>query len=357
MNLDAVGLSAKVIATMQGARAASTRSQYDARWQAFEKWCAPRRVVPFQAPTVEVLNFLQELMDRGLTFSTIKVYLAAISACHIGVDGKPVSQHEWVARFMKGARRLLPVRKSLVPPWDLAVVLDALCLPPFEPLESVDLKHLSLKTAMLVALTTAKRVSDIHALSVSPECARFGETRVVLKPNPAFIPKNLLSACNPVELLSFHPPPFASEEDRRLHCLCPVRALRAYVDRTRTARRSEQMFVSWDSRAMGKPITKVRLSQWIVETIRLAYTGMGMTPPEGLRAHSTRGMSASWGLCRGTSIQDVCLAANWASPTTFVSFYRLDVAATSLAHTVLGVAARRARARTGGTVGEEGGPQ
>ncbi|KAI2661669.1 enzymatic polyprotein [Labeo rohita] len=57
LNLNATGLPSRVIETIQNARAASTRSAYD------------------------VLCFLQELLDKGRAFSTVKVYLAAISAC------------------------------------------------------------------------------------------------------------------------------------------------------------------------------------------------------------------------------------------------------------------------------------
>ena len=93
-------------------------------------------------------------------FSTIKMYLAA------------VNQHLLVCRSMKGAHRLLPVSGPLVASWDWAVVLEGLKGPPFEPLEEADLKHLSFKTALLLALALAKHVSDIHALSVHPSCTR-----------------------------------------------------------------------------------------------------------------------------------------------------------------------------------------
>ena len=329
---------------MQNSRAGSTRSLYDAKWRVFERWCQgrPDRIVPYQASLPTVLSFLQEHLDNGQAFSTLRGYLAAISACHVGFGNDTVGAHPLVRRFMKGARRLRPVVRSAVPLWDLNVVLDALSLAPFEPLASVDLKFLSLKTTMLLALTTAKRVSDLHALSVAPECLCFaeGDARVTIKPNPAFMPKNFLAGCNPVDLMAFHPPPFASREAQSLNLLCPVRALRLYVDRTAADRSSSQLFVSWDPRARGKSITKVRLSQWLVEAIQLAYTSKGMQPPIGLRAHSTRGMSASWALCRGVSIQDVCMAASWASPSTFSTFYSLDVATSSMAHAVLGVASR-----------------
>ena len=286
-----------------------------------------------------ILTFLQDLLDRNKSFSTVKVYLAAVSACHVGFGDKTAGQHPLIRQFMKGARRLRPVSKPLAPSWDLPMVLDVLSQPPFEPLQQLDLKVLSLKTALLVALSTAKRVSDIHALSVNPACMQFfpGDTRVVLKPNPAFIPKvfNPSLSCRPIELFAFNPPPFTSLEQERLNALCPVRALRAYVDKTAELRKTDQLFVSCAKSRLGRPLTKQRLSQWIVAAIALAYTTKGQQPPAGLRAHSTRGMSTSWALFQGFPIEDVCLAACWANPTTFVRFYRLDVTAPTLAHTVL----------------------
>ena len=202
--LAADGLTPGVIDTIQGARALSTRTLYDSRWKAFHKWCLAQspRLDSFQAPIGEVLRFLQDRVDAGLTFSTVKVWLASITACHIGYDGVRVSEHPWVPPFMKGVKRLRARSKGLFPSWDLPVVLEGLCKPPFEPLESADLKFLTLKTVLLVALTTTKRVSDIKALSVSQEYLRFsadGET-VWLRPNSDFVAKNLLVPELPVEL-------------------------------------------------------------------------------------------------------------------------------------------------------------
>ena len=70
----------------------------------------------------------------------------------------------------------------------------------------------------------------------------------------------------------------------------PVRALRTYVDKTAGFRKSEQLFVSWAAPHFGKPLTKQRLSRWIVEAIALAYESKGLRPPAGLRTHSTHGI-------------------------------------------------------------------
>lgn len=59
------------------------RSTYDGKWRAFEDWCVKTGVVAFQSPVPAILTFLQELLDKGLAFFTVKVYLAAISACHM----------------------------------------------------------------------------------------------------------------------------------------------------------------------------------------------------------------------------------------------------------------------------------
>ncbi|MBN3302713.1 HARB1 nuclease, partial [Amia calva] len=82
----------------------------------------------------------------------LKVYLAAISACHVWIDGEPPGSHFLAVQFLKGARRLWPPRTPSLPAWHLDVVLDALSQAPFEPLNSADLKLVSL------TITSAKHV-------------------------------------------------------------------------------------------------------------------------------------------------------------------------------------------------------
>ncbi|XP_061566118.1 H-2 class II histocompatibility antigen, A-U alpha chain-like [Cololabis saira] len=91
----------------------------------------------------------------------------------------------------------------------------------------------SWKTAFLLAVTSAKRVSELHALSVSPTCLRWkaDSSGVTLWPNVAFLPKVLPPdhANQAIELAAYHPPPFESRVEERANLLCPVRALRLYL--------------------------------------------------------------------------------------------------------------------------------
>ncbi len=109
---------------------------------------------PLPSELAVVLSFLQELLDKGRSHSTLKVFVAAIAAFHAPIAGQSVGRDNSVVRFLKGARRLNPPRPLTVPTWDLPTVLRALKGPPFEPLQSTNLRSLSLKTALLLALAS-----------------------------------------------------------------------------------------------------------------------------------------------------------------------------------------------------------
>ncbi len=53
--------------------------------------------------------------------------------------------------------------------------------------------------------------------------------------------------------------------------LCPVRALRIYVDRTAQWHGSDQLFMCFGGKSKGSAVSKQRMSHWIVEAISLAY--------------------------------------------------------------------------------------
>ncbi len=203
--------------------------------------------------------------------------------------------------------RLRPVRPMAVPSWDLSVILEGLVAAPFEPLESAPERILTFKVTLLLALTSLKRVGDLQALSVSEMCMDFapGLVKVTLRPRPGYIPKVLstLFRSQVVTLHSFHPPPFASGEDERLHMLCPVRALKMYVNRSNIWRKSSQLLVCFGAGRRGLAASKQRISHWVRDAISLAYEVRGLPSPLSLRAHSTRGVASSQALFRGVPLE------------------------------------------------------
>ncbi len=322
------GLPAEVQETIASARAPATRKLYSSKWGVFESWCLTRAIDPVNCPVGPVLEFLQERLTAGAAATTLRVYVAAIAARR-ELDEIPLGRHQLVSAFMRGARRLRPVRPTAVPSWDLSVVLEGLVTAPFEPLESALDRILTLKVVLLLALTSLKRVGDLQAFSVSETCMDFapGLVKVTLRPRPGYITKVLSTSFRSqvVTLHSFHPPPFASSEDERLHMLCPVRALKLYVDRSKVWRKSPQLLICFGAGRRGLATSKQRISHWVRDAISLAYEARELPSPLSLRAHSTRGVASSQALFRGVHLEDICVAAGWSSPHTFVRFYNLDV--------------------------------
>lgn len=130
----------------------------------------------------------------------------------------------------------------------------------------------------------------------------------------------------PVFYRPFVLPPFRSADQEKLNLLCPVRAL--HWTHTFTGLLSGGSPSSYLCALVHPekvlPATKQTLSRWIVDAISLAYEHQGLPSPVAVRAHSTRGMAASKALGSGASL-DVCNAAGWSSPLTYVRFYGLDL--------------------------------
>ncbi len=322
------GLPAEVQETIASARAPATRKLYSSKWGVFESWCLTRAINPVNCPVGPVLEFLQERLTAGAAATTLRVYVAAIAARR-ELDEIPLGRHRMVSAFMRGVRRLRPVRPTAVPSWDLSVVLEGLVTAPFEPLESASDRILTLKVVLLLALTSLKRVGDLQDFSLSETCMDFapGLVKVTLRPRPGYIPKVLSTSFRSqvVTLHSFHPPPFASSEDERLHMLCPVRALKLYVDRSKVWRKSPQLLICFGAGRRGLAMSKQRISHWVRDAISLAYEARNLPSPLSLRAYSTRGVASSQALFRGVPLEDICVVAGWSSPHTFVRFYNLDV--------------------------------
>ncbi|KAL0148119.1 hypothetical protein M9458_056589 [Cirrhinus mrigala] len=279
-HLLASGLSTEVVETILQSRAPSTRKLYALKWKLFTSWCGHRQQDPVNCPVGSVLEFLQSRLSAGLSHSTLKVYIAAISAYHAPLGGLSVGKDPLVTRFLHGALRLRP-----------------------------------------------PRVGDLQALSVAPSFLDFapGLSKAFLYPKTGYVPKVPSSTPRPVVLQAFCPPPFRDADQQKLNCMCPVRALDAYVHRVARWRKSDQLFVCYGPPKRGLPASKQTLSRWVVDAILSAYEASDLPPPLGIRAHSTRSMAASKAFLAGVPMQDICNAAGWSSPLTFVRFYELDL--------------------------------
>ena len=99
---------------------------------------------------------------------------------------------------------------------------------------------------------------------------------------------------------------------------CPIRALKYYVDRTKSHRKHDQLFLTCKDPFV--PASKDTVSRWIVNAIKAAGQE-AMVDSALLHAHDTRGISTSWALFAGLPQADILKAAYWSSPNSFISYY------------------------------------
>lgn len=127
---------------------------------------------------------LKDCFSAGLTSSTLKVYVAAITAYHAPLGSGSLGRYLLVSRFLHDAMR--PASHARVLAWDLVVVLEGLSMAHFEPIESVLDKFLMLKTSFLCVFTSLKREGDLQVLSVASSFLEFALGRV-----KAFLPPRI----------------------------------------------------------------------------------------------------------------------------------------------------------------------
>ena len=134
------------------------------------------------------------------------------------------------------------------PEWNPALVLSALTKPPFEPLDQASDQLLTWKTVFLIALASGKRRGEIHAFEHARLQRTTGWTQVTVR-SLSFISKTQILGKGPKCVLSCTNPALdrhlsnGMAEDR---LLCPVRALRFYLERSMPWREHKRLlFVSF----------------------------------------------------------------------------------------------------------------
>ncbi len=160
-----------------------------------------------------------------------------------------------------GDRAQNPPGRSLVPMWNLSVVLAVLIEKPFEPLHQATPWDLTLKVLLLLAATSTHRVSEIHTLRIDPHFRIQNPRSFCLAPNPAFLPttSTKVAISSDLEIAAFYPEP-TSALKQGFHLMYPVCALRIYLRCTEHSLwPNRSLFVHWDEGRAHHPVSK----RWI----------------------------------------------------------------------------------------------
>ncbi len=202
-------LPQEVVNTITSAGAPSTRHAYTLKWNLFVEWCSSHREDPRKCPIRVVLSFLlQGWMETAFaptlaarrtarlwlgTFYRLPIHGLRLLPITTPVDRKSVGKHDWVVRFLRGARRLNPPYPPSIPSWVLSLVLRALQQGPFEPLQTVEPKFLSMKLYSCFHWPPSRGLGTYMQFRLTDSCLEFGpaDSQIILRPQPGYVPNVL----------------------------------------------------------------------------------------------------------------------------------------------------------------------
>ena len=324
------GFSGRAARVLSGVLRESSSRLYQSRWKIFCGWCRGRSVAPVNASVPVVVDFLIHLrQDKGLSFSAVKGYCSALNSV-LALKGLDLAASREITMLLRSfARSVNPV--ELRPPaWDVSLVLQSLTGAPYEPLRTCEERFLAQKTLFLLALASAKRIGELHALSY-----RVSHTRDWGEVSFPFVTGFVAKTQDPSSLAprfeGFTVPALPNErKNRNGRLLCPVRAVKVYLDRTASHRpRCERLFVT--AGRSKKEIAKTTVSFWLRKTISCAYELSGTAlPVPAPRARETRGIAPSILFRKNFAVDQVLKAGTWRRHTTFTRHYLRDIAHKSL---------------------------
>ncbi|XP_053398289.1 uncharacterized protein LOC123561770 [Mercenaria mercenaria] len=282
----------------------STQKQYSVYIKRWFQFCSEKQVNSVQVTVNNVIDFLTRLFDSGLSYESINIARSALSALGIVLDGFIVGKHPVVTRFCKGTYNIRPPKARYKETWDVSKTITY--LKTLMPLEKLSLKLLTLKLAMLIALTQASRAQSLQLLTL--ENLRKGSEFYVLQFKGSLKQSKPGRRVPNVMLKSY---PDAS--------LCVVNTLSEYIKRTEPLRNNEQsLFISY-----LKPhaaVTSSTISRWLKTIMSLSGIDISL-----FKAHSVRSASTSKAKNCHIPIHDILSVAGWTNSQTFAQFYHKDI--------------------------------
>ena len=234
-----------------------------------------------------------------MAWSTIRVHRAAVATIIDPLTNSPLSQHPMVCRFMKAVFLARPPPRKVKPIWSVSTVLEM--LRSWGNPEEFSRQKLTWRVAMLLALASARRASDLSLLHIDEDHLfktndswRFHLVFGAKQDRPGHIPQDVIilkQACRE---------------------LCSLENLREYLRRTEGERGSHMQLFRTTVQPL-KPASKQTIRSWLSKVL----DSTGILAPGG----STRAAAATWAAAKAVLISTIMAAADWSCIKTMANYY------------------------------------
>lgn len=250
-------------------------------------------------------DFLNEKYEQGAGRQYLGVLRSAVSMFSRKDGLAGIGSDPRVGDLMKGFWREKPPRSKYTTTWSVDTILNHFSRMN-TPIKELDLKALTIKVALLLAISLIGRSDDLNCL----------------------LAENYVEAHNKIELLLekpqkqqrsgvLQPLTIYVQEDVNI---CPVAATLEYIHRTREYRqrgdglKRSLLFLSLDKR--HKNVSNQTISRWVLEGMKSAGVDV-----DTFKAHSIRGATASTFYAQGKSLKSIIKRGKWRSHSVFRKHY------------------------------------
>ena len=267
-----------------------------------ELWCGGKGINPISPSLGNILNFMAAEYGSGRGYRSLNCYKSALSSVLAPIDGFDVGRHPLVCRLMKGVFQQRPPKPKHTAFWSVKVVLDHLSS--WGDNDLLSLQRLSWKLAMLLALSSASRSSDLSRLSIDNHLCS-GDSLTL---HPLGLSKQSRAGHLPT------PIQFKAYSGNKK--LCPVHCFKAYDKATGNIRVPGHSGLLIAIKKPHLPVSSSTIARWLKTT--LSSAGVDTTQ---FSAHSTRGAASSSAFMAGLTTKQILSTADWSSADTFKTFY------------------------------------
>ncbi|XP_067670746.1 uncharacterized protein [Haliotis asinina] len=265
------------------------------KWKCFEAYARKKGFLVNKATNPQIADYLCYLrQSKGLKGSTLSTYLAALSSVITMGTGTKLTEVPERLALLHSFNLEDQQHRFRAPALDLNVVLQHRTSDANEPLDQTSVEMLTQKTLFLLALATAARMSEIHALDFNR--TKFDRSHQVtghLGLRWDFIAKNQLPGQPDRQ---FHIPSMSSilgPHDTQDLSLCPVRALKICIACTKSRRqRFKHLFIHKSSETPTE-VSHNTVSLWIITVILRAYKAAGLDPLRASNPHEVRALAST----------------------------------------------------------------
>lgn len=288
---------------------------YDPHAKKWAKYCVENKVNVKKPNEIQVLTFLQTIVERNLSYSSVNTARSALNSFATLPDGTKFRNNDNISLFMLGAFNKNPPQARCSATWDPDVVLNG--FRKGQAPEDLPSELLVKRLAFLILILSGQRPQLLQSLTL--DNVTIDSSQVVFKVGVTHFKQGRPGYKAPLIVLKRFP-------DERV---CVVTHLEVYLKRTRSLRGEiDKLFIT--SRKPFRAATRDTTSRWVKDILRASGINT-----ELFGAGSTRAAAASKIKQQGANIEDIIKLAGWSRSSTFAKFYAKTVCEENVADLLL----------------------